>query len=163
MPIPVSDTVTTSSSARFSARNPTRPPAGVNFKALKTRFRTIFSSLSGSASNVPNSGSMRVSSRSRLSSATCCAALARPRMNSSSSSGSRLTAIRPDSSRTRSSRSLISFNSRMPFECMVTSTSRVLSSIERSNRCSRVSSGASSSVSGVRSSWLMLAKNRLLI
>ena len=46
---------------------------------------------------------------------------------------------------------------------MVTSMSRVSSSSDRLKRCSSVSSGASSSVSGVRNSWLMLAKNRLLI
>ena len=71
--------------------------------------------------------------------------------------------MRPDSSRTRSSRSLISFSRRMPLECMVASMVRVSSSSDRLKRCSSVSSGASSSVSGVRSSWLMLAKNRLLI
>ncbi len=41
--------------------------------------------------------------------------------------------------------------------------SRVSSSSDRLKRRSSVSSGASSNVSGVRSSWLMLAKKRLLI
>ena len=161
MPIPVSDTVSTSSSACLSARTSTLPPEGVNFSALKTKLSRIFSNLSRSASTSPTDGSTNVSRRNRLSSATCRAALARPLTKSATSTGSRLTSIRPDSSRTRSSKSLINFNRRMPLECMVPRSSLV--SRSRLKRCSKLSSGAISKVRGVRSSWLMLAKNRLLI
>ena len=43
-------------------------------------------------------------------------------MKSATSSASRLTCMTPDSSRTRSSKSLISFSSRMPLECIVASS-----------------------------------------
>ena len=161
--MPVSLTIKTNSSPCFSARNDTRPPAGVNLSALNMRFSTIFSSLSRSASTASSAGSTNVSSLMRLSSATCRAALARPLTNSATSSGSCLTSMRPDSRRTSASKSLMSLSSLMPLACIVSSRLRVSSSNARLKRCISDSSGASSSVSGVRNSWLMLAKKRLLI
>ena len=93
--------------------------------------------------------------------ATWRAALARPLINSTTSRGSLLTCMTPDSKRTRSKRSLMSFRSLMPLECIVCSVLRVSSSTARPKRCIMFSSGAMSSVRGVRSSWLMLAKNSL--
>ena len=55
MPMPVSDTDTTSSPASRWARTPTAPPAGVNFTALPTRLTTTCLKRSSSDSTSPTS------------------------------------------------------------------------------------------------------------
>ncbi len=162
IPMPESWTARVSWLSTWVAIRATDPPESVNLRALKRRFRRIFSTLSRSSLVDPISGEYLARRLTFLPCATPRTALRRPLRKELSSTASRRTSMRPDSSRTRSRRSLMSLRRRMPLACMVESRSWASSSFCFLDWMMRFSSGASSSVSGVRSSWLMLAKKWLL-
>jgi len=153
IPIPVSstETRTASPSSTSASDTVTRPPRSVNFSAFPTRFTTTFSSASRSANTAGGASARASSSTTPLRSASAEAAATTSPHSPARSSRARDTVFCPLSTRDRSSRSLISFSSRIPFRCMVPSVSPTHegSSEARERTCS---SGASMRVRGVRSS-----------
>ena len=161
MPIPVSWTSTRRPSARSIRRTRTSPRSGVNFTALPSRFRATRSRWSRSAWIIGMGPLASKVSLIRLRPAS-------GRTWSTSSSISRPTSTGPSrrrrlavSARASSSRSSISLSSRSAFRSASRRLSRCPADRFRGSS-SRDCIGASARVSGVRSSWLRFAKNRLL-
>ena len=163
MPGPVSSTSkATQPSSEPTERTVTRPPRGVNLSAFETRFDAMISTFSGS--NVPSGRASRFSADSsmprRSASGTAAATSSARSVPTFPGSGSRRR--RPDSSRALSSSASTWRSSRWAF-VIIDWSSRCRSGVPASAASpSSVSSGPRSSVSGVRSSCVTLAKKRLL-
>jgi hypothetical protein len=132
----------------------------VNFSAFPTRFTSTFSSASGSAFTTGSSGGNSATSSTRFRSAIGRALSTISSTSRGSSNGCRRTCICPLSIRAWSSRLLISFSSRNAFLCIVSRYDRCAAGTSPKVPDNIESSGASISVSGVRSSWWMLAVKR---
>ena len=161
IPAPVSRTARTT--CRGRARSETSiSPAKVNFSALERRLRVIFSHMSRSTWTSSGQGSGLTTRRSPARSMAERKVLARSAVSAARSVGSNEAWRRPASAREKSSRVLTSLRSRIPLRW----------SVERRARCpggsgSRTSARLSSAgprirVSGVRSSWLTLARKSVL-
>ena len=162
MPRPVSATRTSTCVPRRSASTRTRPPSRLYLMALPIRFSRIWRSRVASASGTPSS--VPVSSctpRSRSSGSSSGSVSV-----SSGCSGTGCSAIfiSPPSRLDRSSTSLISSSRCSPAPRMCSSRRRRFSAPASVPASSASSSCAkpSTAFSGVRSSWLMRARNLLL-
>ncbi len=161
MPTPVSSTSMTASAPSERRRTRTRPPGGVNLMALPTRLRTMVSTFSGSARRLISSAAVKARSRRRWVARGMNCSTRFPAKLESSMAWGRST-VRPAWSRVMSRRWSMRRISRAPLRLISSrrATTGLGSLVSSSPRSS--SRGARSRVRGVRSSWSMWAKNRLL-
>jgi len=161
--MPVSATASISSwpwRRGVAATRSTAPPASVNFSALASRFSRMWRRHAGSlCTRAGTSASTTVASPSPLAVA-CGRTMARVFAISTARSKSRAATLAlPDSILAWSRMSLIRASSARPEVLMVPA----MSSWSRSSRPSRsISDRPITAFSGVRSSWLMVARKRLL-
>ena len=155
-PGPLSSTERTTSSP--STHNPARtcPPSGTNFIAFESRLSKTRSSFSGSASRATSSDVSTESSTSRSLATTSKSETVR-RTSSTRSTRDRSSSIPPVSSFATSRRSLTCLSSTCALRSIVPRSRRVSSSHSPEVKSRRV--GPRMSASGVRSSWLTLARN----
>ncbi len=149
----------TSSSAAGSTRSST-PPCSVNFTALDSRLRRICRSRESSVSRSAGAPAAVVTVNSRL----LCAVMGRKVASTysiSCFSGTRsgVTSILPASTLDRSRMSLISWSRSEPAEWMMPAYSTCFGVRLREGFWASSWARMSRLLSGVRSSWLMLARN----
>ena len=156
-------------SATASRANPSCPdtetemdPLKVNFNALESRFITTLAHISRSMYTGSLNGGQSIEKLSPALSTAESNMLASSAVYWASSTGSKLPAVRPASSREKSSSVFTSLSSRSPLRWMISIRCRWWPGRACSASTSASSAGPSSSVRGVRSSWLMLVKNAVL-
>jgi hypothetical protein len=133
-------------------------PSKVNLIALDSRLKTTFSHIPRSTCTGSSDGTQSTSKASPARSIAARKTLASSAVNVPRSTGSKRACIRPASMREKSSRLFTSRPSRSALRWMTSTSSRTRS--PASARASRSSAaGPRIRVSGVRNSWLTLAKN----
>jgi hypothetical protein len=159
MPVPVSRTTSRAAAPTWS-RVTEIPPRSVNLNAFDSRLRTIFSHRSRSTWTGPASGRQSTANVSPARSQAERKLLASSAVTAARSVGAYAAWTRPASMREKSSSALTSFCRRCALRRATASRPRCAGEV--SPRASRSSTGPSSSVSGVRNSWLTLPKNAVL-
>ena len=139
------------------------PPEKVNFRAFDSRLSTIFAHISRSTSTGEGSGgAVDRQRRGRPARSRPLNVLASSVVYWARSTGSKRPVWSPASRREKSSRVLTSRSSRSPLR-RTSSNRSPLDVVQGSPVSTSASSaGPSSSVSGVRNSWLTLVKNSVL-
>ncbi|MNS57742.1 hypothetical protein D3C72_906400 [compost metagenome] len=160
MPRPVSPTSKVTSSSTIAALSQTRPPAGVYFSALPSRFVSVCTMRSGSAST----GACRgvTSSEMPRRSAWACTASAASCMSSAASARSSWMGRRPHSSSWMSSMSLTSRLRRLVLPKAISTMRAARGGSSPTMPVLRSSRAPSIVLIGVRSSWLTIVTNSLL-
>ena len=136
------------------------PPLPVNFTALDRRLSSTFSICSGSALSVRLGSPLRKTSAIRLRSASGVKAWVTDRTKPTSSTGCMWAVTLPACRRVRSRIWLISRSRRCVLRSIRSPCSRASRLSAPKRPSSRLLSGPSINVSGVRNSWLRLAKSR---
>ena len=162
IPMPWSATLIQIPSLSLPTSTFTAPPGRENLQAFEIKLSTMRSRCRSSPFQVNGPPALTSSSSRRSSdSAYACASSAMRRSEDSTSTGTRSMRGSPDSSLASSNRSLINCKSRVALRWMVSTSVRCPASRRPCDSRESEEAGARMSVSGVRSSWLTLAKNSL--